>query len=113
MFASPAQNATPPRAGSPLRSYAHSSLPVSGSRATRRLFVVRYIVPFTTIGVISVPPVMPSARTLPTLYSHARVSCPAFLAEIWASGEKRVPPRSRLYIGHSAAEFFEEFLIWA
>src|SRR5262249_34240675 len=88
----------------------HSSLPVSGSSATSLPAAARYIIPLTTIGVISVPPVIPSALTVPILYVHAWVIRPTFFAVIWASGEKRVPPGSLLYIGHSAAAFLGVFL---
>ena len=64
---SPGQKATPRRVGSAFGSKLHNSFPVSGSSATIRLFVGRYIMPLTTIGVTSVPPVIPSARTFPTL----------------------------------------------
>jgi hypothetical protein len=66
-------------------------------------FVATYIMPFTTIGVYSVPPEMPVLAFFPTLYDHAGTSRETFRVLICVNGEKRVPARSRLYMGQSAA----------
>jgi hypothetical protein len=52
------------------------------------LLVATYMMPSTTIGVSSLPPVMlPAPGSAPSLYDHAGRNCATFAAVICRSGE--------------------------
>src|SRR5438067_6145488 len=105
MVASPGQYATPRRDGAPVfRTYRQIAMPVSAWTAATWLEAATYITPLTTIGVNSDPPdSVPAVASRPSGYDQARLNLATLPVLICLSGEYRVPPRSRLYIGQSAA----------
>src|SRR5262249_6142791 len=113
MLASPGQYVTPRLESAPPgpgeTSNFQISFPVEASNARTRLSAGKYITPFTTIGVASVkpprPPVAELLRSARYGIRQASFSLLTFPGWICFSDEKRVPAKSWLNIGQSAAGF--------
>jgi hypothetical protein len=93
---SPDQKLKPRRDGVPCSSGKRQiSAPLSACSATTRSAAVAYSTPSTTSGVSSEPS-SAAPSSAPSGYDHACRNSSTLVGEIWSSGEKRVPARSRL-----------------